>query len=209
MSHNRRIILNVIATYGRSLYALLIGLFVARWVLQALGKTDYGLMGVVGGLSGFVAFLNSLMATAVGRFYAVNIGRAKRTDSTKEDLIVCQCWFNTAVSIHCVLPLVLIMVGYVANLWQIGVNCPTQSCNYSGSYYGQSNRMYHFKVPTRCFDKTIRVAFENTTLPLCVGFDEVVRAEYPDYLTLPPPEKQVLLHSDQIDAPWLAQKGHI
>lgn len=98
---------------------------------------------------------------------------------------------------------------YVAYLWQIGVNCPTQSCNYSGSYYGQSNRMYHFKVPTRCFDKTIRVAFENTTLPLCVGFDEVVRAEYPDYLTLPPPEKQVLLHSDQIDAPWLAQKGHI
>ncbi len=111
MSPNRRIVLNVIATYGRSLYALLIGLFVARWVLQALGKTDYGLMGVVGGLLGFVVFLNSLMATAVGRFYAVNIGRAKRTDSTKGNLTACQCWFNTAVRIHCVLPLILILIG--------------------------------------------------------------------------------------------------
>lgn len=119
MSPNRRIVLNVIATYGRSLYALLIGLFVVRWLLQALGKTDYGLMGVVGGLSGFVVFLNSLMATAVGRFYAVNIGRAKRTDGTKEDLIVCQYWFNTAVSIHCVLPLILIIVGYPCGIWAV------------------------------------------------------------------------------------------
>ena len=119
MSPNRRIVLNVIATYGRSLYALLVGLFVARWVLQALGKTDYGLMGVVGGLSGFVVFLNGLMATAVGRFYAVNIGRANRVNSTKEDLVACQCWFNTAVSIHCVLPLVLIMVGYPCGIWAV------------------------------------------------------------------------------------------
>lgn len=93
---------------------------------------------------------------------------------------------------------------YVAWQWQIGVEYPTQSCKYSGSYYGLSNRMYHFAVPTRCFDKTIRVSFENTTMPLCVGFDEVVRAEYPDYLTLPPLEQRVLLHSDQNDAPWLA-----
>ena len=34
MSPNRRIFLNIIATYGRSLYALVLGLFTGRWVLQ-------------------------------------------------------------------------------------------------------------------------------------------------------------------------------
>ena len=37
MSPNRRIFLNIIATYGRSLYALVIGLFCGRWTLMALG----------------------------------------------------------------------------------------------------------------------------------------------------------------------------
>ena len=43
--------LNIIATYGRSLYALVIGLFCGRWTLMALGEVDNGLMGVVGGLT--------------------------------------------------------------------------------------------------------------------------------------------------------------
>ena len=39
MSPNRRIFLNIIATYGRSLYALVIGLFCERWTLMALGES--------------------------------------------------------------------------------------------------------------------------------------------------------------------------
>ena len=50
MSPNRRILLNIVATYGRSLYALVCGLFISRWVLAALGKTDFGVCGVVGGM---------------------------------------------------------------------------------------------------------------------------------------------------------------
>ncbi len=37
MSPSRRIFLNIVATYGRSLYALVCGLFIGRWVLVALG----------------------------------------------------------------------------------------------------------------------------------------------------------------------------
>lgn len=51
MTQNQRIFLNVVATYGRSLYALVVGLFSSRWVLMSLGQTDYGLYGVVGGLT--------------------------------------------------------------------------------------------------------------------------------------------------------------
>lgn len=40
MSPNRRIFLNIVATYGRSLYALVIGLFCGRWTLMALGQVN-------------------------------------------------------------------------------------------------------------------------------------------------------------------------
>ena len=36
MTANRRIFLNIVATYGRSLYALVIGLFCGRWALMRL-----------------------------------------------------------------------------------------------------------------------------------------------------------------------------
>lgn len=44
---NRRAILGV---YALLLYALVYGLFISRWVLAALGKEDFGLYGVVGGV---------------------------------------------------------------------------------------------------------------------------------------------------------------
>ena len=50
MSPNRRILLNIVATYGRSLYALVCGLFISRWVLAAVGKSEFGVCGVVGGM---------------------------------------------------------------------------------------------------------------------------------------------------------------
>ena len=52
MTPNRRILLNIVAKYGRSLCALMCGLFISLWVLAALGKTDFGLYGVVGGMMG-------------------------------------------------------------------------------------------------------------------------------------------------------------
>ena len=48
MSPNRRIFLNIIASYGRSLFPITCGLFSTRWVFMALGETDLGLYGVVG-----------------------------------------------------------------------------------------------------------------------------------------------------------------
>lgn len=57
MTANRRISLNIIATYGISLYALVLGLLAARWALQVLGHVGYGLYGVVGGLTVLIPFL--------------------------------------------------------------------------------------------------------------------------------------------------------
>ena len=45
MTVNRRIFLNIVATYEWSLNALVIGLFCERKTLMALGVVDYKLMG--------------------------------------------------------------------------------------------------------------------------------------------------------------------
>ena len=42
--------LNIIATYGRGLYAVVCGVVVGRWVLAAVGKSEVGVCGVVGGM---------------------------------------------------------------------------------------------------------------------------------------------------------------
>ena len=49
MSPNRRIFLNIVATYGHSLYALVCGLFISRWVLSAaVEKSVFGLYAWLG-----------------------------------------------------------------------------------------------------------------------------------------------------------------
>ena len=117
MSPNKRIFLNAIATYGRSLYALVIGLFCGRWTLMALGEVDYGLMGVVGGLTVFITYLNGILGGAIGRYYAVSVG-AQQKDPTA-GLETCRMWFTTAVVINTIIPAILMIVGYPLGVWAV------------------------------------------------------------------------------------------
>ena len=75
MSPNRRILLNIVATYGRSLYALVCGLFISRWVLATVGKSEFGLYGVVGGMTmdgmSMIELLAYTMRSVRGRIAAV------------------------------------------------------------------------------------------------------------------------------------------
>ena len=119
MTANKRIFLNIVATYGRSLFALLCGLFTARWTLQSLGEVDYGLYGVVGGLTAFIAFFNGILATSVGRFYAFSVGRAQIVGKESEGLAECQRWFTVAVTIHFCVALILIIIGYPLGEWAV------------------------------------------------------------------------------------------
>lgn len=79
MTANQRIAINFLATYGRSLFVLVCGLFTSRWVLAVLGKTDFDLYGVVGGMMVFIAFPNALLNVATGRFYEYAEGLAQKS----------------------------------------------------------------------------------------------------------------------------------
>lgn len=111
MSPAKRIFLNTVATYAQSLIRLLIGLFSMRWVLKALGQEDFGLYCVVGSLITFITFINEILGGSNARYYAYSIGEGqnKTPEAAREDLMR---WFNTALSVHTVVPALLMLVGY-------------------------------------------------------------------------------------------------
>ena len=119
MSPNRRIILNILATYGRTVIGVLCGIFSTRWVLMALGKEDFGLFGLVGSLVIFLSFFNIQFAGALSRFYAYAIGQAKVASNLELALEECRKWFSVGVAIHTIVPFVLIVIGYPIGAWAI------------------------------------------------------------------------------------------
>ena len=81
MSPNRRIFPNIVATYGRSMYAFVCGLFISRWV-AAVGKSEVGLYGVVGGMTVIV-----MLAYTMG-LLRISHAPAGRT----ENRALCRAW---------------------------------------------------------------------------------------------------------------------
>lgn len=115
MTPGQRVILNTAATYLRTIFSVILGLFSGRWILQALGEVDYGLLGVVGGLIGFVTVLNGIVSGTCSRFFALSIG--------KGDIKETKTWFSTALVIHIILPTLLIIVGWPIGEWAIFNYC--------------------------------------------------------------------------------------
>ena len=104
MKSSTRIAINTAASYSRSLVGVGLALFSSRWILQALGATDFGLFHVIGSLIVFLTFFNSVMASSAARHFAFAIGKGDTGDVNR--------WFNTSLSIHLILPIVLIAVGW-------------------------------------------------------------------------------------------------
>jgi len=105
MNPSRRIILNTIATYSRSVFSVFLALFSSRWVLNALGQSDFGLYSLVSAIVILIVFLNSVMATSVARFFAYSIGQGDPGEV--------KSWFNVAFSIHLCFAVILGLIGWV------------------------------------------------------------------------------------------------
>ncbi len=96
------VVMNTLGAYARSLVSLFLGIFTARWVLLGLGKVDLGLFAVVGTIITFITFVNSVMSQSASRHLAYALGKG-------EDV---KKWFNASLSVHTLVPLLLVLVGY-------------------------------------------------------------------------------------------------
>lgn len=111
MSVSQRILKNAFFSYGRTLVAAILGLLGSRWVLKALGASDFGLYGLVGGLLILVTFISAILSQGVSRFLAYAIGENVK-GGVKE-------WFNVALNIYFLLPFAIIPLGWIIGCYFI------------------------------------------------------------------------------------------
>ncbi len=84
---------------------------------MALGEMDYGLMGVVGGLTVFITYLNGILSGAIGRFFAISVG--EQGLHGENGFANCRRWFTTAVVIQTVMPTILLIICYPIGEWAV------------------------------------------------------------------------------------------
>ena len=61
--NNRTIAKNTAFLYFRMMFTMIVSLYTSRVILQTLGVDDYGIYQSVGGIVGFLAFINSALST--------------------------------------------------------------------------------------------------------------------------------------------------
>ncbi len=101
MNNNNRIIYNTLVKYSELLLSIILGVLIMRFILQSLGAEDYGIYMVVAGAIAMFSVLSGSMSSAAMRFMANSLG--------KTDIEVAKKTFNTTISIHLALGLLLVL----------------------------------------------------------------------------------------------------
>lgn len=108
-SSGKTIAKNTMFLYFRMMFTMLVSLFTSRVVLQKLGVEDYGLYQTVGGIVGFLSFLNSALSTGSSRFLTYELGTG---DNDKLKRV-----FSTTLTIHILLAIVVVVLAETLGLW--------------------------------------------------------------------------------------------
>lgn len=109
---NKLIVKNSVFLYVRLIVTMFVGIFTSRFVLSALGASDYGLYNVVGGIVSMMAIVNTMMVTTTYRFLAYEEGKPDG-DVNKV--------FNMSFSLHIAAAIIILIlavtigVHYIAN----------------------------------------------------------------------------------------------
>lgn len=106
---NKTIAKNTMFLYFRMMVTMVISLYTSRVVLQVLGVDDYGIYKAVGGVVGFLSFLNNALATGASRFITYGLGEG--------NLEKLKNIFSTTLTSHICLALIIIFVAETAGLW--------------------------------------------------------------------------------------------
>jgi O-antigen/teichoic acid export membrane protein len=104
MGSTKKVLLNTIVTYARTVFGVCLSLFSSRWVIEYLGESDFGLYTLVGAIIVFVTFLNAALSAGTSRYFAFYLDNDDNQEVNR--------WFNVSLSIHIVLPIVLIMISW-------------------------------------------------------------------------------------------------
>lgn len=108
-ANNKRIVKNTLLLYLRMIVMMFIGLYTSRVILNALGVSDLGLQNVAGGVVSMFTFLNGTLASGTQRFISYDLGSG--------DTIQLKKTFQTAMTLHLILALVIVLLSETVGLW--------------------------------------------------------------------------------------------
>ncbi len=111
-THNQgRLARNTIALYLRTALMLVINLYTSRVILQVLGVDDFAIYSIIGNFVAMFTIATSTLTVATQRFITVEIGRGSKEDIRRT--------FSTALSLHLLIAVLLIIICEIAGLWYI------------------------------------------------------------------------------------------
>lgn len=108
-SGNKTITKNTLFLYFRMMLTMVVTLFTSRVILQKLGVDDYGIYQAVGGIVGFLSFINGALSTGSSRFltYALGEGDWEKLKKT----------FATTLNIHILIAVLVVIIAETVGLW--------------------------------------------------------------------------------------------
>lgn len=107
---NKRIAKNTIIIYIRLGITIIVGLLTSRYVLKALGASDFGLYNVVAGVLAMLSFISASMTTTTTRF--INFEEGKKDGDTNRI-------FNVCLSIHVIVAIAIFILAETLGLYYI------------------------------------------------------------------------------------------
>ena len=108
-SSNKTIAKNTVFLYFRMMFTMIVSLYTSRVILQTLGIGNYGIYQSVGGIVGFLSFINSALSTGSSRFLTYELGTG--------DLEKLKRTFSTTMTIHVVIAFGVVIIGETLGIW--------------------------------------------------------------------------------------------
>lgn len=108
-ANNKRIAKNTIALYFRTFITMIVGLYTARVMLQALGIEDYGVNNVVGGIVAMCSFITGTMSQAISRYITYSLGKGDKEEQKK--------MFSTSVNAQILMSIIIGIALEIIGVW--------------------------------------------------------------------------------------------
>lgn len=110
MSDNKRIVKNTMFLYFRMLLSMVVSLYTARVVLNALGASDYGSYNVVGGIISILSVLTVLVSSGTQRFLNYEMGKNASILRLREI-------FTSSLTVYLAIYCIIFILGETIGLW--------------------------------------------------------------------------------------------
>lgn len=108
-SDNIRIARNTLFLYVRMFLVTLVALYTSRIILKALGVEDFGIFCIVGGIVSVLGLFQSVMASAVSRFFMVELGR--------NNYVKLNEYFSLSIVLYTGIAIIVFILAETIGLW--------------------------------------------------------------------------------------------